>query len=339
MRAMILRGPDDRSLVFADLPAPELGDDDVLIRVRVCGVCRTDLDIVDGRLAPSHYPLVPGHQIVGEIVGVGARVGAQRIGERVGVAWINSACGLCRWCRAGEENLCPWFRSTGCDADGGYAELVAAPVAFSYEIPTGLADEQAAPLLCAGAIGWRSLALTQLRDGDPLGLTGFGASAHLVLQLARHRFPSSPIFVFARNAGEREFALQLGAAWAGNTTDTPPSPMAAVIDTTPAWTPVVSALRNLMPGGRIVINAIRKMNADRNALLELDYARDLWMEREIKSVANVTRADVSAMLDAAVEIGLRPTATVMPLEGANDALERMRSGGEIRGATVLSVPA
>lgn len=338
MRAMILRGPDDRSLMPADLPNPEVGDDDVLIRVRACGVCRTDLDIVDGRLAPTHYPRVPGHQIVGEIVAVGTRVNERRIGERVGVAWINSACGVCRWCRAGEENLCPWFRSTGCDVDGGYAELVAAPVAFSYGIPIGLADEQAAPLLCAGAIGWRSLALTRLRDGDALGLTGFGASAHLVLQLARHRFPASPVFVFARNAGERVFANDLGAAWTGDISDAPPSQMAAIIDTTPAWTPATKVLRHLMPGGRLVINAIRKIDADRDALLELDYGRDLWMEREIKSVANVTRADVVAMLDAAVEIGLRPTATVLPLDAANDALDRMRKGGEIRGATVLSVP-
>lgn len=336
---MFLRGPGDHSLTLADLPEPEVGDDDLLIRVRACAVCRTDLDIVDGRLVPSHYPLVPGHQIIGEIVGVGGRVSERRIGERVGVAWINSACGVCRWCRGGAENLCPSFRSTGCDVDGGYAEFVAAPVAFSYAIPSGLGDEQAAPLLCAGAIGWRSLALTRLRDGDALGLTGFGASAHLVLQLARHRFPASPIFVFARNPGEREFARELGAAWAGDTDEQPPAQMAAIVDTTPAWTPLTKALRHVMPGGRLVINSIRKIDADRNALLELDYGRDLWMEREIKSVANVTRADVAAMLDVAVESGLQPTATVLPLEAANDALGRMRKGGEIRGATVLSVPA
>jgi propanol-preferring alcohol dehydrogenase len=307
------------------------------VRVDVCAVCRTDLDIVEGRLAAPRYPVIPGHQIVGRVAGVGRSVTDHREGDRVGIAWINYADGTCRWCRAGEENLCPHFLSTGCDVDGGYAEFVRVPAKFAHAIPTGLDDEHAAPLLCAGAIGWRSLEHANLRDGDPLGFTGFGASAHIVLQLARHRHPNSPIYVFARNTREQAFARELGAAWAGDTSDQPPERLGAIIDTTPAWKPVVEALPRLMPGGRLVINAIRKSNADREELARIDYATDLWMEREIKSMANVTRADVRSMLAAAASIGLRPTITVLPLEEANSALRAMKTGGEIRGATVLRV--
>jgi len=330
---------DWRPLELTDVPLPSVGDGDVLIRVSVCAVCRTDLDVVEGRLAAPRYPVTPGHQVIGEVVSTGTRVTTVHVGDRVGVAWIHWACGVCRWCRAGTENLCPRFQSTGCDANGGYAEYVAASADFVYAIPDALDDVSAAPLLCAGAIGWRSLRLTELRDGDALGLTGFGASAHLVLQLARHRFPESPVYVFARNAGERAFAMQLGAAWAGDTTDAAPGPLAAIIDTTPAWKPVVEALPRLMPGGRLVINAIRKANADRAALQHIDYATHLWMEREIKSVANVTRRDVRELLSISAEIGLRPETTRMKLDDANTALANLRAGREVRGATVLTVAA
>jgi len=342
MRAMFL----DRERVSADArpalrpaaaPAPEAADDGLVVRVSVCGVCRTDLDLVEGRLTASRYPVIPGHQIVGRVEAMGRDARGFSIGDRVGVAWIHSACGVCTWCVAGLENLCPYFRATGCDVDGGYAEYVAVPAAFAFAVPEELTDEQAAPLLCAGAIGWRSLRLTNLRDGDPLGLTGFGASAHLVLQLARALFPSSDIYVFARSPAEREFALSLGAAWAGATEETPPVPMRAIIDTTPAWRPVVRALRALAPGGRLVINAIRKSQQDVNELTTLDYGRDLWMEREVKSVANVTRKDVAEMLAFASSAGIRPRVAVAPLEQANDALSALRSGGAIRGAQVLRV--
>ena len=225
----------------------------------------------------------------------------------------------------------------GTIAAGGYAEAITVPASFAIALPAEITDVELAPLLCAGAIGWRSLRLTELQDGDPLGLAGFGASGHLVLQLARYRHPDSPIFVFARNAGEREFARELGAAWTGNFGDAPPSPMGAVIDTTPAWKPIVDVLRYILPGGRLVINAIRKTSADQEQLLHLDYARDLWMERDIKSAANVTRADVRETLAAAVAIGLRPTVEELPLERANDALGKLRSATAIRGATVLKI--
>jgi len=342
MRALVLQQrPSSTSpgaaLELMNVTTPHVANGDVLVRVSVCGVCRTDLDIVEGRIVAPHYPVIPGHQVVGRVLAAGSASTNLREGDRVGIAWIHWACGVCRWCRRGNENLCPKFRASGCDVDGGYAEFVAAPAAFVHQIPDALTDLQAAPLLCAGAIGWRSLALTNLRDGEALGLVGFGASAHLVLQLARWKYPSSPVFVFARDANERGFARELGAAWAGDVGDKPPAAMAAIIDTTPAWKPVVDTLPHLEPGGRLVINAIRKARADQNELLRIDYATHLWMEREIKSVANVTRADVRDMLDAAVRIGLRPTVTEIPLERANDALAALRSGASVRGATVLRV--
>jgi propanol-preferring alcohol dehydrogenase len=342
LRAMIVRDPASRArnaplLEAAERPMPPLGADDVLVRVSVCGVCRTDLDVAEGRVAAPSYPVVPGHQVVGHVAAAGRNVSAPREGDRIGVAWIRSACGECRWCLRGEENLCPYFQANGCDADGGYADYVVVPGRFTYLLPESIGDAETAPLLCAGAIGWRSLRLTELQDGDALGLTGFGASAHLVLQLARHRFPSSPIFVFARSASERDFARRLGADWTGESDESPPSAMGAIIDTTPAWKPVVDALPKLMAGGRLVINAIRKTNADRDELLRIQYDTHLWREREVKSVANVTRADVREMLDAAAAMQLRPTVEMLPLERAHEALERLRSATAIRGATVLQV--
>ena len=342
MRAMMLRTPSPMRdgaapLEAADVAAPIPGRGDLLVRVSVCGVCRTDLDLVEGRLVAPRYPVIPGHQVIGRVEGMGETASGFAVGDRVGVAWIHSACGHCEWCRSGRENLCPEFESTGCDVNGGYAELVTVPAAFAHRIPDGIPDAKAAPLLCAGAIGWRSLRLTNLVDGQPLGLTGFGASAHLVLQLARHRFPASPVYVFARSASEREFARELGAAWAGDTTDAPPGRMAAIIDTTPAWNPVLRALERLLPGGRLVINAIRKSGADQDALLALDYATHLWMEREIKSVANVTRADVREMLDAAVAMHLDAAIEELRLADANGALARIARGGGLRGALVLRV--
>ncbi len=343
MRAMRLRqrssGAEPLALDPDDVPCPRPGEGEVLIEVSVCGVCRTDLDLLDGRLTAPRYPVIPGHQIVGRVVEVGRGVADRRAGDRIGVAWIRWADGDCRWCNRGEENLCPRFAANGCDADGGYAEFVVAPAAFTYAIPDVLDDEHTAPLLCAGAIGWRSLRLADLEDGDPLGLTGFGASAHLVLQMSKQRHPASPVFVFARDPKEREFARSLGADWAGGTDDEPPEPLGAIIDTTPAWKPVVAALPRLMPGGRLVINAIRKNNADRDALATIDYARSLWMEREIKSVANVTRRDVEELVEHAAATGLRPTVTVRPLADAPAALADMRQGINIRGATVLRVSA
>jgi alcohol dehydrogenase, propanol-preferring len=323
-------------LRLATVPDPVPGAGGILLRVLASGVCHTELDEIEGRTPPPSLPVILGHQVVGRVEGLGA--GAQRFapGDRVGVAWIFSACGRCVHCLAGDDNLCPEFKATGRDVDGGYAELMVVPEAWAFPIPPVFSDAEAAPLLCAGAIGYRSLRLANLQDGQPLGLTGFGASGHLVLKMVRHRLPHTEVFVFARSPREREFALELGAAWAGDTTDRAPVGLAAIIDTTPVWKPVVEALRNLEPGGRLVINAIRKEDGDKNVLLELDYARDLWMEREIKSVANVARRDVAEFLDLAAAIPLRPEVEEFPLADANLALQELKDR-RIRGAKVLRV--
>ncbi len=323
-------------LTAAELPAPQPGAAEIRVRVTICGVCHTELDEAEGRTPPPVLPVVPGHQVVGVVDALGEGCTRFARGDRVGVAWIFSACGVCAYCRRGLENLCPEFRATGREANGGYAEYMIVPEAFAYAIPAALSDAAAAPLLCAGAVGYRSLRLTGLQDGQSLGLTGFGASAHLVLQAARFLFPSSRVYVFARSASEREFARELGAAWAGGTEEAPPELLDAVIDTTPAWRPVVAALAALAPGGRLVINAIRKTDADRPALLDLSYPEHLWMEKEIKSVANVTRRDVEEFLALAARMGLSPEVQEYPLEAANEALLEIKAG-VIRGAKVLRI--
>src|SRR6185295_19896829 len=250
MRAMVLPAlasldENPEPLTQAELPVPEPAAGEIRIRIAACGVCHTELDEIEGRMPPPSLPVVLGHQVVGRVDALGAGVEGIREGDRVGVAWIFSACGRCKYCREGNENLCAWFRATGRDANGGYAELMTVPAAFASPIPAAFSDVQAAPLLCAGAIGYRSLKLADLEDGESLGLTGFGASAHLVLQVVRHRYPHTPVHVFARSEGERVFARELGAAWTGDSTEETPEKLAAIIDTTPAWAPVVEALKNL----------------------------------------------------------------------------------------------
>jgi len=341
MRAMVLRKlgpvqPGSAALERVDWPEPQPGPGQVLLRVAACGVCHTELDEIEGRTPPAHLPVILGHQVVGRVAACGA--GATRFapGARVGVAWIFSACGQCAFCRSGQENLCAQFCACGRDVHGGYAEWMVAPEAFVYPIPACFSDVQAAPLLCAGAIGYRSLRLCGLQNGQTLGLSGFGASAHLVLKMARYRFPDSAIYVFARSEAERAFALELGAAWAGDMQASAPEGLDAVIDTTPVWRPVVAALRNLKPGGRLVINAIRKEDGDRQALLELEYPTHLWLEKEIKSVANVTRQDVSEFLQLAAALALQPEVEVFDLTEANRALLELKQR-RIRGAKVLCV--
>jgi propanol-preferring alcohol dehydrogenase len=321
-------------LRFSEMEDPSAGENEVLIRVSACGVCHTELDEIEGRTPPSRFPMVLGHQVVGKVAGTGPGTTRYRIGDRVGVAWIFSACGHCKFCRAGNENLCPEFRGTGRDANGGYAEYMAVHENFCYPIPEQFSDAEAAPLLCAGAIGYRSLRLSNIKAGQILGLTGFGASAHLVLKMVRHRFPDVLVFVFARSGKERAFALELGAAWAGDTTDTPPHHLDAIIDTTPVWKPDVEALKNLEPGGRLVINAIRKEEGDKDALLSLNYPVHLWLEKEIKSVANVTRRDVTEFLQLAAEMKIKPEVEEFPLSDANRALMELKAA-KIRGAKVL----
>lgn len=341
MKAMLLDNVEDLNrnhspLKLADIPKPKPEKDEVLIKVSVCGVCHTELDEIEGGTLPASYPVVPGHQVVGTVEERGDEVENLTEGDRVGVAWIYSACGECYHCKEGKENLCKYFIATGRDKNGGYAEYMTVPADFAYNIPDELKDEEAAPLLCAGAIGYRSLSLTNLTDGKRLGLTGFGASGHLVLRMTKYLYPNSDIFVFARNPNEREFALELGAVWAGETEETAPEPLHAIIDTTPVWKPDVEALRNLTPGGRLVINAIRKENSDIFYLEKIDYTTHLWMEKEIKSVANVTRNDVQMMLKIAAEAGIKPDVQLFPLEKANDAIIEIKQG-KIKGGKVLSI--
>jgi propanol-preferring alcohol dehydrogenase len=342
MKAMILEalGPmaeDSEPLRLGELPDPEPGPGEVLLRVSASGVCHTELDEIEGRTPPPELPVILGHQVVGTVAESGPGVTSLSVGDRVGAAWIFSSCGSCPHCLAGEDNLCPEFRATGRDVHGGYAELMVLPAEFAFPIPDIFTDAEAAPLLCAGAIGYRSMRLTGLSNGQSLGLTGFGASGHLVLKMVRHRFPGTEVFVFARSPAEREFALELGAAWAGDTEERAPKGLDAIIDTTPVWKPVVEAMRNLSPGGRLVINAIRKEDVDKNYLLDLDYAQDLWMEREIKSVANVARRDVAEFLELAAEIPIRPEIQEYHLSEANLALQELKNR-KIRGAKVLRVP-
>ena len=321
-------------LSFVEIPAPEPAGDQIRIRVSACGVCHTELDEIEGRTPPASFPFILGHQIVGVIDNLGPQAGKYPAGLRVGIGWIGSSCGQCRYCLEGRENLCPEFKATGRDLPGGYAQYVCVSERFAFPIPEIFTDAQAAPLLCAGAIGWRSLRLTNLHDGEPLGLTGFGASAHLVLKLSRYLYPQSEIFVFARSERERSFALELGAAWAGDTTERSPQKLAAIIDTTPVWTPIVEALKNLAPGGRLVINAIRKEETDKDQLLRLDYPLHLWEEKEIKSVANVARRDIEDFLEFASRIPIVPEVEEYPFADANRALAELKAG-VIRGAKVL----
>lgn len=315
-------------LELIDLPVPEPKAGQVRLKISACGVCHTELDEIEGRTAPPVLPVVLGHEVIGRVDKLGDSVVTLKEGDRVGVGWIHSSSGEV------DENLSSEFQATGRDVNGGYAEYMTVPENYAYTIPEVFSDEQAAPLLCAGGVGYRALKLANLRDGQLLGLTGFGGSAHLVLQLTQHLFPNTTVFVFARDENAREFALKLGAVWAGDTADRTPEPLHAIIDTTPAWKPVVEALANLRPGGRLVINAIRKEDRDKDYLLNLSYQEHLWLEKEIKSVANVTHRDIAEFLPLAAQVPLKPEVQTYSLEEANRALVELKHG-RIRGAKVL----
>ena len=341
MKAMVLKkicslAENKYPLELVNQVEPVPNNKEILIKVSTCGVCHTELDEIEGRSPPPQLPIILGHQIVGRVAQNGPQADRFKTGDRVGVAWINSACGSCVMCRSGTENLCQEFQATGRDVQGGYAEFTTVPENFAYPLPERFTDSQAAPLLCAGAIGYRSLHLTGIEDGFTLGLTGFGASAHLVLKMAAHKFPNSRVCVFARSQKERAFARELGAHWAGGTEATAPEKLDCMIDTTPAWRPVVEALKNLKSGGRLVINAIRKEESDKNALLNIDYPTHLWMEKEIKTVANVARRDVLEFLSLAGEMPIVPEIQEYALEDANLALIELKER-KIRGAKVLRI--
>lgn len=321
-------------LELAEVPLPDPKDFEIRIKVRCCGICHTELDEIEGRTPPQKYPIIPGHQVVGIVDKCGKQTKYFKIGERVGVAWIFAACGECEYCVAGLENLCPDFKATGRDTNGGYAQYMVVDERFAYGIPSTFSDVEAAPLLCAGAIGYRSLKLLGISDGQTLGLTGFGASGHLVLKMALHLYPKAHIFVFARSKNEQGFAMDLGATWAGKITDSPPHMANAIIDTTPVWTTAVGSLLQLKPGGRLVINAIRKESNDLDALLNISYQDHLWMEKEIKTVANITRSDVNEFLTLAASIPIIPAVETYPFSKANDAIMDLKQK-HVKGAKVL----
>ncbi|MBN1505605.1 MAG: zinc-dependent alcohol dehydrogenase family protein [Sedimentisphaerales bacterium] len=340
MKAMVVTrvGPiESRPLERREVATPEPQAGEIRIKIAVCGACHTDLDEAEGRLE-ARRPVIPGHQIVGHVDALGPGASSFKPGDRVGVAWIYSADGTCEFCQAGLENLCPSFRGTGSDANGGYAEYIVIGEGFAYPIPAAFTDVQAAPLLCAGVIGYRAFRLTHVKDGQVLGLFGFGASAHILIQLARHKYPNLRVFVFTRagQTGHQDMAKRLGADWVGATGANPPVELHAAIDFTPAWAPIPEAMRVLRPGGRLVINAIRKEDRDKNALLQLDYARHLWREKEIKSTANVTRQDAREFLPLAAEIPIRPHVEEFPLAQANEALLLIKQG-KTQGAAVLRI--
>ena len=335
MKAMVLERiisleRDEPPLRLVELPMPEPKQGEVLVKISACGVCHTELDEIEGRTAPPKLPVILGHEIVGRIEKLGPGVTKLKAGDRVGIGWIHSSTG------EKNENVSLAFRATGRDVNGGYAEYTTVSEDYAYPIPEIFSDVHAAPLLCAGGVGYRALKIAKIGDGQRLGLTGFGGSAHLVLQLTKHIYPRTEVYVFARNKEAREFALELGASWAGDTIERAPEQLDAIIDTTPAWKPVVEALANLKPGGRLVINAIRKEDFDKDYLLNLSYHDHLWLEKEIKSVANVTRYDLIEFLTLAAQVPLKPEVELYSLEDANTALLELKRG-RIKGAKVLTI--
>jgi propanol-preferring alcohol dehydrogenase len=307
----------------ADLPAPEPGPGEVLLEVAACGICRTDLHVVDGELTRPKLPLVPGHQIVARVVEGGERFG---MGERVGVPWLGWSCGVCRYCRSGRENLCDRARFTGYDRDGGFAALAVADERFCFPLPDGYPDLQAAPLLCAGLIGYRTLRLAG--DAERVGLYGFGAAAHIVCQVARHQGRRVFAFTRADDRHAQAFALELGAEWAGDALGAPPEELDAALIFAPAGELVPAALRAVAKGGTVVCGGIH-MSDIPSFPYEL-----LWGERTLRSVANLTRADGEEFLELAPRVPVRTEVETHPLEEANEALGRLRAG-RIRGAAVL----
>ncbi len=300
----------------------------MLIRVAACAVCRTDLQLVEGDIAPRYAPSIPGHQVVGYIEALGPGVESLAVGDRVGIGWLGSTCGSCRYCSSGRENLCPDARFTGWDRDGGFAEYMTVDARFAFPLGPALSDTDIAPLLCGGVIGYRSLRIAGIEPGGKLGLYGFGASASLAIQVATHW--GCEVYVATRSETEQSRARELGAAWAGDYSDAPPEQLDAAITFAPVGSVVVRALQALQPGGIVAINAIHL-----DHMPEFDYA-DLWLERQIRSVANFTRRDATEFLALAAEIPVRTAVQRYQFEDANRALEDLRAGN-VSGAAVLTM--
>jgi len=329
MRAMRLRKPGpiaSQPLELAELPVPEPGPGQLLLRVQACGVCHTDLHIVLGEIHPPRLPVTPGHQIVGRVEQVGPEVDGWQVGERAGVPWLYSTDGTCEFCQRGEQNLCPQARFTGFDVDGGFADYVLAQAEFTLHLPPSRSDLELAPLLCAGIIGYRSLRRSELQSGERLGLVGFGASAHLAIQVARHW--ECPVYVFTRSDSHRRLARELGAAWAGGVEDDAPAALDRAVIFAPVGGLVPAVLAKLRPGGTLAINAIHM-----TPIPEMPYER-IYGERTLRSVANATYQDGVEFLRLAADIPVRVETTSYPLEQANQALADVDASA-IDGAGVL----
>ncbi len=332
MKAMILRefAPIDKNpLELVDFPIPEPGPEDILVRIKVCGVCHTDLHTVEGELPEVRLPIIPGHEVVGIVERSGQKASRFNQGERVGVAWLYSSCGHCGFCTSGLENLCENARFTGYHVNGGYAEYMIVPTKFAYRIPDIFSDREAAPLLCAGIIGYRALRLSEIKPGQRLGLYGFGASAHVAIQVAVHW--GCQVYVFSRSEEHRDLARRLGAVWTGTSNDEPPTKIDSSIIFAPAGELVLDALRVTEKGGTVALAGIYM-----SPVPELDYVKYLYHERKLRSVANATRQDGEELLRIAAEIPIHTTTEVFPLEEANKVLQRLKAG-KINGAAVLKI--
>lgn len=329
MKAMRLHQPapaEEMPLKFEDIPTPEPAAHQVRLKISVCGVCHTDLHIVEGDLALPRLPTIPGHEIIGVVDAVGAEVTRHKLGDRLGVPWLNQTCGKCRYCRNGKENLCENIRFTGMHADGGFAEYTIVHEDFAYPIPAIFDDEAAAPLMCAGVVGFRSLRLSDIQPGQKLGLYGFGASAHVIIQVARHW--NCEVFVFTRSSEHRRLAKQLGAAWVGGAEDNPGTQMDSSIIFAPAGKLVPLALRRLDRGGTLALGGIHMSD-----IPQMPYSI-LWHERTIRSVANSTRQDVIDFLNVAAEIPIKTETECYPLSAANEVMLKLKRS-EINGAAIL----
>jgi propanol-preferring alcohol dehydrogenase len=332
MKAMVLSSPapiETAPLRLEELPVPQPGPGEVLVRVEVCGVCRTDLHIVEGDLPPHRMPVVPGHEVVGRVERKGPDSGEVEIGERVGVAWLHRTDGTCTYCRRGDENLCDAPTFTGYDVNGGYAEYVVAPADFIYPIPAGVSSREASPFLCAGIIGYRAFVRSNPVKGEPIGLFGFGASAHIVIQIARHR--GCPVYVASRGERHRQLARELGAVWVGGSHDTPPMKLRSAILFAPAGELVPVALESLDKGGTLANAGIYT-----SPIPSMDYHRDLFHEKDLRSVTANTREDGRELLRLAAEVPLHTHTEEFPLEAANEALRKLKHDG-INGAAVLRI--
>ena len=332
MKALLLKAPrpiEEKPLVVAEVEKPTLGPQEVRLKILTCGICHTDLHVVEGELPSKKLPIIPGHQIVGVVESVGRKVTRFRVGDKVGVAWLNSTCGKCEFCLKGKENLCEKARFTGYDVDGGYAEYTVVSQDFAYPIPKGFSDVEAAPLLCAGVIGFRALRLSEIERGGRLGLFGFGTSAHIVIQIAKYW--SCQVYVFTRGEEHRKLARDLGAVWAGGAEDSPPTKMQSAIIFAPAGKLVLDALRVLEKGGTLALAGIYM-----TPIPEMDYQEHLYYEKTVRSVANSTRKDAEDLLELAGEIPIRAEVQEFPLEEANRSLLLLKQG-KIQGAGVLRV--